>query len=130
MKKFITVKQKNLDTNETNVLYEGIANIEKTGDTTSFAYVEQEQEVRVVIEAKIDQLRLQRQGELSSNLLFVAHKTTSNELASVYGVLHVDIYTHEYIHTQEQIVVDYDVLSNGETTDSFQILITIEEVRA
>lgn len=120
----------NLNTQAESILFEGIGSYEKKGDIITLKYVEMDTNVDVEVDAKPHELVLRRFGELQSNLFFVEHKTTSNEINSQYGIVKVDLYTYRYVYNDTHLLVDYDVLSNGETTDSFQISFQIEEVKA
>ncbi|MGL5541155.1 MAG: DUF1934 family protein [Erysipelotrichaceae bacterium] len=130
MKKFVSIQQANITTNEVHVLYEGICEYVQDDNQMSLHYIEHESEIAVKVVATHQGLSIQREGELKSDLVFVAHKTTKNTIGSPYGIVSVDLYTHEYLLDKGHVLVDYDVLSNNEVTDSFQIEFIIEEVQA
>lgn len=130
MNKNISIVQVNVNTDEEIMLYEGICSYIVKNDEIQINYSEVETNIEIQINANVESLRLKRDGELQTSLLFVEHKTTSNQLISPYGPVEVSIYTYRYVNEEGVLSVDYDIVNNEETTDSFQIIFQIEEVRA
>lgn len=130
MNKNISIVQVNVNTDEEIILYEGICSYLVKDDEIQINYSEVESNITVQINANSQSLSLQRDGELQTNLLFIEHKTTSNQVVSPYGLVEVTIYTYRYIYEEDVLSVDYDIVNNEETTDSYQIIFQIEEVRA
>lgn len=130
MKKHLTVKQKHRYTNEKNLMFEGHVDFVKKGSLMSIAYVEKDQSASVNISADDVELRLERKGEVHTNLCFRHKETTVGSVLSEFGTIDLEIYTHKYIRKDNIIALEYDILSGGEVTDGYRILWILKEDQA
>ena len=130
MKKHLTVKQKNRYTDEKSLMFEGHVEFIKKGSLISIEYMEHDQATIVKIHADKDELRLERKGEIQTNLLFRHMETTQGSVLSEFGTIDLGVYTHKYIRKENIIALEYDILSEGEVTDGYRILWILKEDQA
>lgn len=130
MKKYLTVKQTNRYTKEKNLMFQGHAMYEKKGTALAISYMERDQKTNVAITIQDDELAIIRQGELMTTLVFRALETTKGSVLSEFGTIDLEIYTHKYIRKDNNIALEYDILSGGEVTDGYRILWMTKEDQA
>ena len=81
----------------------------------------------MTIEAKNDGLKIERKGELITQLSFEHNKTTTGSVMSEFGIFDIGVFTHKYIKKENIIAIEYDILSGDEVTDGYRILWVIKE---
>ena len=127
MEKYIVVKQKHLYTNERYLMYEGQAFFSNKDGCLRLSYKEKDSDTKVTINAKNDELMIERKGELITRLSFQYHETTTGSVMSEFGMFDIGVYTHKYIKKENIIAIEYDILSGDEVTDGYRIIWVIKE---
>lgn len=129
MKKQILVKRKQCYTKQRDILYQGDAVVERTGDGWKLCYREETKEARVQVEviAAVTGMEIHRQGECESRLLFERGKRTKGWLTSAYGTIDIDLDTKKYICRDQMITLVYDIYHGDALSGGYQIIWKIKE---
>lgn len=130
MKKHVTLKQTHLGTKQKNILFKGYLELLPEQDNISFHYIESDQTTVVEVRAEQDSFYLKRSGEMITELCFRENEKTRGTIRSEYGTIELTLFTHKYIQKDNIIAIEYDVMVNGEVSDSFRFLCTMKEVMA
>lgn len=125
---YLTVKQKHLYTNESIMMYQGSVALTNDSACMMLSYTESDRHTNVVIRAYPDELRIERNGEVITNLRCLRNKKTLGTILSEFGTIELDIYTHKYIRKENAIAVAYDILNGDEVSDGYRIIWTLKEV--
>lgn len=108
-------------------MFDGLANVSNHGGCIHIQYVERDQKTKVDVEAYEDELKIKRNGEVVTHLLFHCKEKTKGSVLSEFGTIDLGVYTHKYIKKENIIAIEYDILSGDEVSDGYRILWTIKE---
>lgn len=129
MKKMFIVKQIDRYTNERKEMYRGRGIYEHKKDCISLYYEEQNKPCAISVEVNVfhDAMKLSRSGEIKSTLYFKQGEKTKGVLSSAYGDIEIELYTYTYIHKDNVIQLEYDVLHGDEVSGGYHITWNIKE---
>lgn len=129
MKHVISVKQKNLKTQEEHLLCDQLCDLEKTHTDFCFSYRELPPfGGSVEVKANKKGCTILRSCENNTKLHFQKEKKTKGIVESEYGRFDVDIYTHHYILKEEIMALEYDVMSGDDVIESYRLMVKIKKV--
>lgn len=130
MKIKLVMKRTHLDSDEKMLLHNGEALLKKQQDVMHIEYMEDGCN-KVNVKASNDGLSLIREAQHRSELVFVPNKKTVGKVISEYGVLPIELFTHKYIRNHNMIMLEYDVMVEGEVCDRFRMIWNMkEDIRA
>lgn len=127
MKKHVIVKQKNLYSNEKNIMYDGLVSYNNIDAEINLRYIEFHTNAQVEIKAKDGAFYIQRKAEVTSQLCFIPNRKTTNSILSEFGIIEIEIFTHKYIKRENIIAIEYDILQGDEVLEGFRIIWDIKE---
>ena len=130
MKKLVTIKQTQFDTNDKNILFKGYLDVDKSMTKTVLSYVEGDGVTKVNMIFEDDKMHLERHGEMTTIMHFDPQVITEGSVISPYGTIPINIDTHKYINKDHTIAVEYDVVMEGEVSGRFRLICQIKEVLA
>lgn len=129
MKTMMTMKQKNLSTQEEFLLYEGICDLEQKENEFWFSYHECAPfNGNVEIKGSKKSCMIVRHAENQSTLSFAEKKQTKGTISSEYGDFEVDFFTHHYIYTGEIFALEYDVMDQQKVIEKFRMMARFKKV--
>lgn len=130
MEKYVVVKQKHLYNGDRNLMFKGSAFFSQKDDCLVLSYKEKDQKTEVRVEAKKEQLCIERKGEIITHLTFRPKEVTKGSILSVYGTMEIDVFTHKYIKKENIIAIEYDIRSGEETVEGYRIIWSMKEDQA
>ncbi|OCN03944.1 hypothetical protein A4S06_03880 [Erysipelotrichaceae bacterium MTC7] len=113
-----------LYTKESQDLYVGEATYDIYDDYEQISYQELDG-AKVTLRVYDDHAQIERVGDVHSILTFKENDDTTNLIKSEYGDMNIDLFTHLYRKSDNQVIIAYDVLQSHEH-DGFKITFTMK----
>lgn len=130
MQKHILMTSTQLEDKQKSILFDGICDVNISEDALTFTYLEKKQSIKVTIKASVDTFEIERKGELSSFILLKTNELTKGYMDCEFGKIDLNFMMRKYFFLPHLIIVEYDVIVDGEVQNSLRIICKIKEVEA
>lgn len=128
MEKKLKVKQQHRYTQQRQLLYDGKAEFHRDGNHVRISYKEDDSGSNVLLDADEKMLELERIGtDIHTKLTFMNKERSKGSIVSEYGTIELEVHTYKYIKKENVIALEYDILVDGEVTDGYRIIWSLQE---
>lgn len=130
MKQILTVKQKNLDTQEEVLLCEEAVDVMIQDGEVQFTYHEKEPFCGTIsCRFTSNGCTIDRQAEgIHSKLRFDVHRKTKGTISSIYGDIDMELVTQRYIRQENIIFLEYYTSQQSSKLDSFRFVFRLRNL--
>lgn len=129
MQYVITIKQKNMNTGEEQLLCDTICDIKNNSGEIVFEYQElPPYDGKVKITAGQKGCRIHRKAENESIMEFKINSITQGKVMSAYGTFEIDLKTRSYHFHESVLALEYDVMNGEECVESFRLMTKMKKM--
>lgn len=129
MKHVISIKQKNLKTQEEYLLCDQIVDVTHLNDGIEFEYLERKPfNGKVKMRVNRNSCEIQRVAQNKSTLILKEGEKTKGIVESEYGAFELDLFTNVFHMNDKIIAIEYDVCNEVEVIESYRLMAKIKNL--
>ena len=115
------VVRHNFSAGNREVIFDGLATIQKNTDGINISYIEEEDNTEVELVVESQKVTLKRKtGEFSTRVNCLLNKLSEIKVINKYGHFSLNTYTHHIEQSRKKLAFIYDVVSGNEVVDSYR----------